>query len=1228
MFQKLCVQLASLPQITTLATLLHDRYVSATRSLQRLCVAPLPVAARIPFVAALATRLSDCANEHACPDIPHVMVYIVGTTEQATHAWEDLRQWYDENLIVLYPSSDALSYERLYPDQALSGQRMRVYQHLLSLHHTDQSDQPAHPTIIIAPIKALMQPTLSPDAYQEGTLPLEVGTMVSQNTLIRHCLDTGYRIVPVVEDIGQMARRGGIVDIWPIAESLPVRIEWFGDEVDSLRHFDHLSQRSDRRLERILIGPPYELAFWRRHTVMEHLVAMDTHVLREEVRAEWNASIERLEAGGRIEGWARFAPYFRHVAISSSDTNSMSSLRAYLPPQSMLLLSDASLLEQTACILHEQAEEQRAVLIESGELPPDYPRPYLLWDEVWNEQPSPHTIIDVSNQDDPDHSHPPDVTVAPPEFVAVQSFGGQIRRFVGDVVDRAYAGTHIVLATPQVARFHELIVQATNEMRAESGTAPSGRVNYVHNALTEGWHLPDLRLTIYTDTEIFGWRQRRPTPKRLRRRDTSSDDQASWVQSLKAGEHVVHIEHGIAVYEGIIRRTVDGVERDYMNLRFARQERLYVPLDQMDRVTRYVGSGDAAPRLTRLGTQEWEQAKRKARAAVQDMAEELLALYAQRTVSTGFAFSPDNDWQRDMEHGFAYIETEDQHRALNDVKRDMEQSFPMDRLVCGDVGFGKTEVAIRAAFKAVQDSKQVAVLVPTTVLAQQHYDTFRQRMQSFPVSIEMLSRFRSTKQQQEILERLSRGEVDIIVGTHRLLSNDVVFKDIGLLVIDEEQRFGVRHKERLKQLRSAVDVLTLTATPIPRTLHMALAGIRDMSVIATPPEDRVPVQTYVVPASKTLIRDVIRRECDRGGQVYYVHNRVHSIYHVADKLRKLVPEATIGIAHGQLEERELEQVMFHFFEGKYDILVCTTIIENGLDVPTVNTILIDDAPNYGLAQLYQLRGRVGRSSKRAFAYMLYQQRKPMTQDAMLRLQAIQEATELGAGFRIAMRDLEIRGAGNMLGKEQSGHIAAVGFDLYSRLLEQAVKKLRKQQREGVSNGQPPMQADTVSHAHETLKEITPHLVDEHVLVNPLATLVLPLPAYIPESYIADEALRLGLYQRMVHIRRPDEVHALRREFRDRFGELPDEARNMLNWLHVKVLAVQAGVSFISATDTEILVRLPDTTKTRERLRKQYRYHSHIQVGNQFIRLNREDVGADVWIGKLIGVLEVLGEEKR
>ncbi|WP_255604532.1 transcription-repair coupling factor [Oscillochloris sp. ZM17-4] len=975
----------------------------------RLRVAPLPAAARAPIVAALASRARA------------PLLYITINSDAAIRAADDLRQWLGPESVLLYPASDAMPYEHMSPGDEVISQRLRALQ-MLNVECLMFNDPKQHSTlniqhstlIIVAPVKALLQPTLTPEELAGASMSLRLGQTLRQDTLLRTLIGRGYRPAPAVEAPGELSRRGGIVDIWPSADERPLRIEFFGDEIDSLRRFDPATQRSDQRVEDVVIGPPHEIPLWNRAQALERIAAVDLSSLRRESRAEWDAALAKLDLGERFEGRAFYAPFFRNVELGmlnvelpncsehSTFNIQHSTLLAHLPPGSAVLLSEEHMLAHHAGEIAEHAEAQRIKLIGQGELPPDFPRPYLTWDELqiadFGLQIAPrYSVVDLSNnelvEDGSDQSAIYNLQSA--MFGAAELFGGQFRRLVADIVARLKSGERVVAVTSQAARLQELVEE---RMKDEDGRMkdadpdssftlhPSSFIA-LHGALEAGWHLPALGLTLYTDSEIFGVRQRRPLSAR-RSRSRSAEDRAAFLRGLKVGDHVVHIEHGIAVYEGMIRRVVGEIEREYLVLRYAAGDKIYVPVDQADRVARYIGAGDTAPTLTRLGTQDWERAKRKARAAVQDLAEDLLALYAQRQTKRGHAFPPDNEWQRELEGSFPYIETDDQLRALGEVKDDMEHDVPMDRLICGDVGFGKTEVALRAAFKAVQDGKQVAILVPTTVLAQQHFDTFTRRMAAFPVVVEMLSRFRSAKEQDVILKDLARGRVDIIVGTHRLLSKDVAFKDLGLVIVDEEQRFGVRHKERLKQLRAEVDVLTLTATPIPRTLHMAMAGIRDMSVIDTPPEDRVPIKTYVLPYEESLIREAILREIEREGQIYFVHNRVQSIYHVANHLRNIVPEASVGVGHGQLAEHELERVMLDFFEGRHDVLVCTTIIESGLDVPNANTIIIDDATNFGLAQLYQLRGRVGRSANRAYAYLFYKRDRSMTEEAQQRLEAI------------------------------------------------------------------------------------------------------------------------------------------------------------------------------------------------------------------------------------------------
>ncbi|MGC8782209.1 MAG: transcription-repair coupling factor, partial [Anaerolineae bacterium] len=721
---------------------------------------------------------------------------------------------------------------------------------------------------------------------------------------------------------------------------------------------------------------------------------------------------------------------------------------------------------------------------------------------------------------------------------------------------------------------------------------------------------PAPTLWFFTDAELFGWGK--PKPRRPQR--TRAVAPEVFFADVKPGDYVVHIEHGIGRFKGLVKMALDGGEREYLQVEYDQGDQLYVPVHQADRLARYVGPGEGPPALHRLGTPEWEQVKARAKKAVAEIADELLELYAAREVVQGHAFSPDAAWQHELEASFPYVETEDQLVAIEAVKHDMEQPRPMDRLICGDVGYGKTEVALRAAFKAIMDGKQVAVLVPTTVLCQQHYTNFQRRLAAFPVTVAMLSRFQTPAQQDRVLSGLANGSIDLVVGTHRLLSKDVSFKDLGLLIVDEEQRFGVAHKERIKQMRTEIDVLTLTATPIPRTLHMSLTGVRDLSTIETPPEERLPIKTFVGEFDETLVRQAILRELDRNGQVYFVHNRVQGIQQMAARLQKIVPEARIAIGHGQMPERELSQVMLAFAEGEYDVLVCTSIIESGLDIPNCNTIIINRADQFGLAQLYQLRGRVGRSAARAYAYLLVDKYKALTEDARRRLEAIQEASELGAGFRIAMQDLEIRGAGELLGARQHGHIAAVGFDLYTRLLAQAVAEAK----ERAVRGGEPTAGDKERAAGDGRRR---NLLTEPIA--PAITLDLNLPARIPESYVPESNLRLQLYRRLAGLTTLEAIEDIRQEFTDRFGPLPEPVENLLYTVQVKVLAINAGVEAISQEDGQLVLKSA-ALETLERGRLQSRLQAQgvpARVTRRAIWLELRE--GDAWQRDLVAVLETL-----
>ena len=841
----------------------------------------------------------------------------------------------------------------------------------------------------------------------------------------------------------------------------------------------------------------------------------------------------------------------------------------YLTENTLLITDDLDELETVVNKLHSEAEEIEA----KSEPTEPSDLPVLSWPEFETKinRIKKRLTLFPWNVDYPGKAGLRSLPLAP-----VPSYGGRLEALSEGLKGMLQENRRIVVVSQQTNRLAELLqeqdIMAGSVSEIEQ-LPPMKSITLVHGSLAEGWAIKDV-VTMFTDNEIFGFvKKRRLSSRRPVRHHL-------FVPELTPGEFVVHIEHGIARFAGLTKMVTEGIEREYLVLEYAAGDRLYVPTDQVDSVSRYVGAGDQTPTLSRLGTQEWARTKQRIKESVANIARELLGLYAAREVIPGFAYSTDTLWQQELESSFPYMETSDQLEAVLAVKDDMEKSKPMDRLVCGDVGYGKTEVALRAAFKAVMDGKQVALLVPTTVLAQQHFVTFRERLQAFPVKVEMLSRFRTEKEQTDIVKGLAAGTVDICIGTHRLLQKDIVFKDLGLIIIDEEQRFGVAHKEHFKKLRREIDVLTLSATPIPRTLHMSLAGIRDMSIIETPPEERLPIKTYVGAYDDSLVREVILREIERNGQVFFVHNRVHSIAMVASKLSSVVPEGRISVAHGRMPEEELEKVMADFINHKTDILVTTTIIESGLDIPNVNTLIIDHADRLGLTQLYQLRGRVGRGSSNAYAHFFYDRGTQLTPEARKRLKTISEATELGAGFAVAMKDLEIRGAGNLLGVEQSGYIAAVGFDLYSRLLNEAVEELKQ---------------------GRTLEE------GKKMLHHSVPGVGLPLAALIPEEYIPDLSTRLSFYQRLAVLSRAQDIKDIARELRDRFGPLPEEVENLLYVVEIKQLATEARLESISTENKQIVLHFNHGTDLNKLfLTKDVK--SGIKVGHDRIKLDIKILG--------------------
>jgi transcription-repair coupling factor (superfamily II helicase) len=1134
-------------------------------------------------------------------DLRAPIVWVMARPEQVSSTIDQLRQWLPHPESVLrFSEPEALPYERIPWSAETVQERLRA---LAALTQWRESDKSA--PVIVASARALVQRTLPRREFVLGTRTLRVGQRLPLSRTLFSWIEFGYEMTSVVEEPGTFSRRGGLIDVYPSSAPAPVRIELFGDEIDSLRTFDPTTQRSLYRVESCVLVPATEAVPKFGHLAAKKLARFDASTLHGPAGAEYRADLTALENDQWFKGIEFYIPYLYSFPGILLD---------YLPAQGLVIMDDMGSFGQVVIELEAQAIDLRASLQASGELLPGYAIPYATWDELNEAIQDRHPLSlgygreaewldeDADEEDVHSVSTPAQAPDAPLRTYLSPGprYGGQLRRVIDDWQERQRTGQRLIAVSRQARRLLDLWQQEGGPSQlVESVLEPPAErtLTLVQGTLDEGWtlHSPDgdPLLHLFTDAEIFGWskpRARRPRRKRAHPEVFFAD--------LNPGDYVVHVDFGIGVFRGLIRAKIDVAEREYLRVDYEGEDSVYVPIHHADRLSRYVGASDRPPALHHLGAANWSRIKERAKQAAVDVAQELLTLYASRQVVPGHAFSLDTEWQAELEASFPYIETDDQLQAITDIKSDMEKARPMDRLICGDVGYGKTEVALRATFKAVMDGKQVAVLVPTTVLAQQHLATFKRRLAAFPVQIEMLSRFRTHKEQRDVVKKLSGGTVDVVIGTHRLLSKDVMFKDLGLLIIDEEQRFGVTHKERLKQMRTEVDVLTMTATPIPRTLYMSLVGARDMSTIDTPPEERLPIRTHVGEFDETLIRKAILRELDRGGQVFFVHNRVRGIQQIRQQVERIVPEAICAVGHGQMPERELERVMMDFGEGSIDVLVCTTIIESGLDIPNANTIVIDRADRFGLAQLYQLRGRVGRGANRAYAYFLYDRNSRMTETAGRRLQAIMEASDLGAGFTIAMRDLEIRGAGELLGTQQHGHIAAVGFDLYCRLLTQAVGELK---------GESPREL-----TDETRAYVLP--LEQNVQI------MLPLDASLPADYISDEALRLQLYRRLSTMTTRDEIEAVRDEMRDRFGPLPASALNLLYQLGLKSVALEARVETIVTEHNEISIRA-EALERVDRTALQRALGEGIKVRRREIRLR---LGAkEVWQAELMRALEAI-----
>ena len=1101
----------------------------------------LPRAARLPVVAALWQALQ------------RPILYVASSVEASRIATDAL-----SNLCTASPlrfvEPNTAFYDSVAPVRAVIAQRSAV---LAALCGAGASFAP----LVVASPRALMQPVLPPARFRARTLIIQRDVELRLDAVVERWLAMGYEAESVVERVGVFSRRGGILDVWSPAHPLPIRIELFGNLAESIRFFDPATQRSSGEAVAQVAITPLDLP----------------------------PASEQVDDGA-------------------------CSLIDYLGPGGLLILDDADELCAAWKELESKAQRERETWAAMNQQPAF--ATYLSWSDFTAARDRAASLVLGHSEEGTLREHLLAKHVAQPPH-----FAGQLTPLLEYLRSQTAEGkTTVVVVSRQAARLAELWRERYSALAAHTAldTLPEAGLSFVVGILPMGFVAQRAAeagkvsaspsFVLLTDAEIYGYVRPEWFTRAPARKAAPEKVFADW----QPGDVVVHEDYGIGIYRGLVRLTVNtGTptqpvegEREYLLLEYADGDRLYVPLHQLDRVTRYVGSDEATPRLDKLGSGDWERAKQKARRAAAEFARDLLQLYAERELVTRSPFGGDTPWQVEMESAFPFIETEDQLRAIREVKADMERPHPMDRLVVGDVGFGKTEVALRAAFKAVQHGKQVAVLVPTTVLAQQHWQTFTQRLAPYPVKIEVLSRFRTPAEKRAVLEGLESGSVDIVIGTHALLSSGVTFKDLGLLIIDEEHRFGVAAKEKLKKLRRSVDVLTLTATPIPRTLYMGLSGVRAISRIETPPAERLPVISFIGPWDDALVQQAIRRELDRDGQVFFVHNRVQTIKIIEQKVRRLVPEARIAVAHGQMGERELARVMARFAESallpadeRIDVLLCTNIVESGLDIPNANTLIVDQADHFGLAELYQLRGRVGRSTVQAYAYFFYNRQSALTAEARERLEALRESAGIGAGYAIALRDLEMRGAGELLGPKQSGHVASIGFDLYTRLLAHEVQRLRAM-RDGTAPPPPEPQAVTIE---------------------------LPLTVGLPESYVGDPVLRVQLYRRAASLSSEAQIRAFEEELEDRFGKLPPAARNLTYQLRLKLLANALGARSITAEGNRLTIRA-DVIGRMNPQRVRLALGGDTLVGRTQVAFLRSGT-PEQWKSRLMTVLQRLAELK-
>jgi len=1072
---------------------LLDARASGARSLEGIAPSSFPL-----VIAAL--------HHHA----PTQILVIAKNYQRMEELAGDCASFLDERRVCTFPPWETLPYEFVSPSESIERERITTIYRIMR----------GDPVVVIATVESLMRAIPAQSFFTKKGITLTIGEDYPFEDILAALVEYGYRREQRVEAFGQFAVKGGILDIFLPSEANPVRLDFFGDTLESIREFDIDSQVSLDEVEEITVYPRREIILSKAERE-----ALDGKIREAAGRGLETPVIDDadglpVDGAHAVEGIEELFP----LAIDAS------TIDAFLRPDAEFVIADTlETMSQRDSLMRSFAELYERRNAHALCLPPET----LLQTDAFDAVRARALALNTFSTG---------IDAVSARLRSVTSFQGKIKTVRGELAERIENGWRAVICTAfegQARRLYDLFadLSPSGDFEAIDDASP---LNIVITPLREGVEIVDDRTIVITDHEIFGKTYKRKSQfkkKKSRPIDSFLD--------LREGDYVVHINHGIGIFKGLERMTASGVERDFLLIEYAEGDKLYVTLDQITMVQRYVGLEGKPPRVDLLGKKSaWNRIKEKVQKAIEELANDLIQIYSQRMALKGFPFPPDTQWQEEFESKFEYEETPDQITAIEDVKDDMESPRPMDRLVCGDVGFGKTEVAIRAAFKSVMAGKQVAVLVPTTVLAMQHFNTFTKRFADYPISVDMISRFRSASEAGDIKRRLTEGALDIVIGTHALLGADVAFKNLGLLVVDEEQRFGVKHKERLKKLRSLVDVLTLSATPIPRTLHMAVAGIRDLTIIATPPENRQAIDTYVIEENPDIVRDAILREIGRGGQVFYVHNRVETITAQKNILETLVPEATFCVAHGQMEEHELERVIIDFLDNRFDVLVSTTIIESGLDMPHVNTIIINRADTFGLSQLYQLKGRVGRSAAKAYAYLFYPRHASLSEIAQKRLQVISEYAELGSGFKIAMKDLEIRGSGNILGREQSGNIMDVGFDLYCQMLEDAVRKMK---------GQKPVR-----------------IYRTPVFIN--------TTFFIPETYMADERQKIEFYKKFESCETLEEVAAVEREMMDRFGRPPAEVRTLIDLEEIRTIASALEIDEILEESRAIKITISEAAR--------------------------------------------------